>query len=224
MAASASIPGTATAATTILSFGGSPGVITWSKNSGANGRLFAGTSYGGSTLIQVTAPPSVAESTVAWSFSADFVAGSSKWLINTSSLKIKAAEFNNGVFSFAGTNGDILSGTFASGILVSNNGALSMSVGDALIRYSGGLALKGLGTRPTGNLTIGISGTGLPTGWNMNTAGNITTTGFSGNASGTLDATTGVPEPAEWASIGTLATTLVGLTLRAKRRRQKPAL
>ncbi|MFY7952594.1 MAG: PEP-CTERM sorting domain-containing protein [Armatimonadaceae bacterium] len=210
----AALAGSAQAAgTTILTFGGTPGTVTWSKASGANGRLFAGATYGGSTLTDVTAPPVVAESGVTWSFSADFVAGTSQNLGGG----IKVAQFNNGTFSFTGIGGNILSGTFSSGTLVSNNGAITFSVGSNGVNYTGGTALVGAPGN-VGDMSFGISGHGLASGWNMS-AGNITTNTFTGQAGGTFDASSGVPEPGEWAAMGILATGLTGLMVRARRRK-----
>jgi len=211
----AAVAGSAQAAT-ILNFGGTPGLVTWSKASGTNGRLFAGATYGGSTLSDVTAPPAIAETGVTWSFSADFVAGTSQNL----GSGIKMAQFNNGSFSFTGIGGTILSGTFSSGTLVSNNGALTFSVGSNGVSYSSGTALVGA-PGVVGDLSFGISGHGLGSGgWAMNVGtGNITTNSFSGQASGTFDAVGGVPEPGEWAAMGILASGLTGLMVRARRRK-----
>jgi len=212
----AAVAGSAQAAnTTILNFGGSPGLVTWSKTSGANGRLFAGATYGGSTLSDVTAPPSIAEAGVTWTFSADFVAGSSQNLGGG----IKAAQFNNGVFSFVGIGGTILSGTFTSGTLVSTSGALTFSVGGNNVTYTGGNALVGYSSPWNGDMSMGISGHSLSNGWSMS-GGNITTTSFAGQGSGTFDlVSSGVPEPGEWAAMGILATGLTGLMVRARRRK-----
>ncbi len=221
IAATVSVAATsAQAAQTILTYGGSPALVTWSKTSGANGRLFAGNTYGGNTLVDVTAPPVVAESAVAWTFSADFIAGSSQWLLNTPTVKIKSASFSNGTFSFVGTGGTILSGTFTQGELVSNNGALSFSVGGNNVTYTGGTALIGVATPHIGDMSFGISGHSLAsTGW-AQSSGNITTTSFSGQAGGTMDvASGGVPEPGEWAAMGILASGLTGLMVRARRRK-----
>ncbi len=221
IAATVSVAATsAQAAQTILTYGGSPALVTWSSTSGTAGRLFAGATHGGSTLVDVTAPPVVAESAVAWSFSADFVAGSSQWLLNTASVKIKSAGFTNGSFSFVGTGGTILSGTFTNGTLVSNNGALSFSVGGNDVTYTGGSALIGVATPHIGDMSFGISGSSIGTnGW-AQSGGNITTSSFSGQAGGTMDvASGGVPEPGEWAAMGILASGLTGLMVRARRRK-----
>jgi len=209
------VAGSAQAAnTTILNFGGSPGLVTWSKTSGANGRLFAGATYGGSTLSDVTAPPAIAEAGVTWTFSADFVAGSSQNLGGG----VKMAQFNNGIFSFVGASGTVLSGTFSSGSLVSNNGALTFSVGGNGVTYSAGTALVPAPGN-FGDMSMGISGHSLGSnGWTMS-GGNITTASFAGQGSGTFDAGTGVPEPGEWAAMGILATGLTGLMVRARRRK-----
>jgi hypothetical protein len=208
----AAVAGSAQAAVTILNFGGAPGLVTWSKTSGANGRLFAGATYGGSTLSDVTAPPSIAEAAVTWSFSADFVAGTSQNLGGG----IKTAQFNNGVFSFVGAGGTILSGTFSSGTLVSTSGALTFMVGGNDVTYTGGTALVGAPSL-VGNMSMGISGHNLASGWTMS-SGNITTNTFAGQGSGTFDVSD-VPEPGEWAAMGILATGLTGLMVRARRRK-----
>jgi len=209
----AAVAGSAQAAT-ILNFGGAPGLVTWSKASGTNGRLFAGATYGGSTLSDVTAPPAIAEAAVTWSFSADFVAGTSSNLGGG----IKMAQFNNGTFSFTGIGGTILSGTFSAGTLVSNNGALTFSVGGNSVSYTGGTALVGA-PGLVGDMSFGISGHALgSSGWTMS-GGNITTSTFAGQGSGTFDANGAVPEPGEWAAMGILATGLTGLMVRARRRK-----
>ncbi len=209
--------GTGTAqATVILNssfFGGSPGTVTWSKTSGANGRLFAGTSYGGSTLVDVVAPPVIAETGVTWSFSADFIAGSAQ----NFGGGVKSANFNNGTFSFVGTGGTILSGTFTSGVLVSNNGAITFSVGGNGVQYTGGTALSGAPSN-SGTMTLALSGHSLASGWTMS-GGNITTSTFAGNGMGTYEANAAVPEPGEWAAMGILASGLTGLMARARRRK-----
>ena len=195
-------------------FGGSPGTVTWSKTSGSHGRLFAGTSYGGSTLVDVVAPPVIAENGVVWSFSADFIAGSAQ----SFGGGVKSANFNNGIFSFTGTGGTILSGTFSSGILVSNNGAITFSVGGNDVQYTGGTALAGAPGN-SGNLTIALSGHSLGSnGWSMS-GGNITTSTFAGNGMGTYETNAAVPEPGEWAAMGILASGLTGLMVRARRRK-----
>ena len=206
--------------TTILNYGGTPAKVTWSNTLGTNGRLIAGTVATPGTLVDVTAPPSIAESGVSWTFSADFVAGSSAWLVNTSTVKIKAAQFNNGSFSFTGVGGNILSGTFTQGTLVSNNGALSFSVGGNNVTYTGGTALTGYTSPWIGDLAFGISGHTLGiSGWG-HSAGNITTSTFNGATSGTMDLMqSGVPEPGEWAAMGILASGLTGLMVRARRRK-----
>lgn len=196
---------------TILNFGGAQGTVTWDKSSGANGRLFAGATYGGTTLVDVTAPPAIYEANVAWSFSGDFVAGSAQNLGGG----IKTAEFNGGTFSFTGTSGNILSGTFTKGLLLSNNGALSFSVGGNNIQYTGGAALQpNLGLR--GDMSFGLSGTNLGSSGFSISSGNITNQNFSGQAGGTYDQ--GVPEPGEWAAMGILAGGLTGLVLRRRRK------
>ncbi len=212
---SSAILGTAgvQAADTVLTFGGAPGQVTWSKTSGPTGRLFAGGTYGGSTTTDVTGPGPAIQSGVSWTFSADFVTGSAQTL----APGIKSASFQNGVFSFAGSNGLILAGTFSSGMLVSNFGALTFSVGGNGIAYTGGSALP-TGSSQTGDMAIGISGHGLPSGWTTNTSGNIVDAGFTGEASGTFDTSSGVPEPSEWAAMGILGTATAGLMVRARRR------
>jgi len=207
----AALAGSAQAAgTTILTFGGTPGTVTWSK---ATNKLIAGTTATPGTLTDVTAPPAIAETSVTWSFSADFVAGTSQNLGGG----VKVAQFNNGSFSFTGIGGNILSGTFSSGTLVSNNGAITFSVGGNAVSYTGGTALVGAPGN-VGDMSFGISGHGLASGWTMS-AGNITTNTFTGQAGGTFDASSGVPEPGEWAAMGILATGLTGLMVRARRRK-----
>lgn len=198
---------------TILNFGGAQGTVTWSSAAGPNGQLFAGANPGGSTLVDVTAPPAIYETNVAWSFSGDFKAGSAKNLGGG----IKTAEFTNGVFSFTGVGGNILSGTFTKGLLLSNNGALSFSVGGNNIQYAGGAALDpSLALR--GDMSFGLSGTGLGvSGFGISPNGNITNQNFSGQAGGTFDQS-GVPEPGEWAAMGILAGGLTGLVLRRRRK------
>jgi hypothetical protein len=196
---------------TILNFGGAQGAVTWSSGAGPNGQLFAGATPGGSTIVDVTAPPAIYETNVTWAFSGDFVAGSAQNLGGG----IKTAEFNNGSFSFTGASGNILSGTFTKGLLLSNNGALSFSVGGNNIQYTGGVALDpSLANR--GDMSFGLSGVNLGTSGFGISGGNITNQSFSGQASGTLDQS-GVPEPGEWAAMGILASGLTGLVLRRRR-------
>ena len=195
---------------TILNFGGALGAVTWSGAAGPNGQLFAGATVGSSTLVDVTAPPAIYENNVTWAFSGDFVAGSAKNLGGG----IKTAEFNNGSFSFTGASGNILSGTFTKGLLLSNNGALSFSVGGNNIQYTGGTALDpNLGNR--GDMSFGLSGVNLGSSGFGISAGNITNQSFNGQAGGTFDQ--GVPEPGEWAAMGILASGLTGLVLRRRR-------
>jgi len=221
----------ASASETILSFAGSPARITWDRNSGSHGRLFAGTSYGGTTDVDITTPLDLAQSGVQWSFSADFVAGTSEWLWNdpAEGIWIKSAIFENGSFSFSKAGQNFLSGTFTTGNLISSNGSLFFSVGGGDVSYTGGQALAGMPPSSVGDLGFGISGHNLNgTGWNQS-GGNITTQSFFGTADGSFElADSGgfsgpsgpgaVPEPGEWAAMGILASGLVSLVVRSRSR------
>jgi len=210
------LAGPVAANTTILTFGGALGLVGWSKVAGPSGQLFAGAAPGTFTLVDVTAPPAIYEPNVNWAFSGDFVAGSAKNL----GSGIKSADFTNGSFSFTGFAGNVLSGTFSKGVLVSNNGALTFSVGGDNIQYTGGIALDP-SLALNGNMSFGLSGTNLGSGgFGIDGAGNISDLSFSGQAGGSLDQSP-VPEPGEWATIGILASGLTGLVLRQRRKTGK---
>jgi len=197
---------------TLLRFGDAQGLVTWSKFEGPSGQLFAGSTPGSSALVDVIGPPAIYEANVSWAFTADFVAGSAKNLGGG----IKSAEFNNGAFNFTGMAGNILSGTFTRGILVSNQGFLSFAVGGSNIYYTGGYALDSMGLGILGNMEMMLAGTGLgSSGFGISPNGNITNSTFSGQANGVLDVR--IPEPGEWAAMGVLSGALAGLVLKRRR-------
>ena len=216
------------AADTLLTFGGMPAKVTWDRYSGSTGRLFAGTTYGGSTVVDILAPPEVVEPAVNWSFSADFVAGSSAWVMNTTTTKIKTASFNNGSFSFTGAQGLLVSGTFTDGTLVSNNGSLMFTVLNSNVTYAPGTVMIG-NPNITGDFAFSLVNHRLGmSGW-AQSGGNITATTFSGNAGGSVEVTgspalggsytpsSAVPEPGEWAAMGILGAGLAGLVVKKRR-------
>lgn len=216
-------------ADTFLTFGGAPSLITWERQSGQAGRLYTGSTFGDATYVDILAPPQFIEPMVEWFFSADFVAGSSRWVVNRADAKIKIAQFTNGTFALRGASGVLVSGSFSDGSLVANNGTLTFSVLGSGVSYDSGTGIVGT-DGITGDLAFSIVGHGLGMqGWSQ-VAGNITNSWFNGTAGGSFEATgspnlggtyplssTSLPEPGEWAGMGVLGAGLAGLVLRKRR-------